>query len=287
MATINPIQRAPQKDPLEDISKALQIAAGVYGIYDAGQKRDLMQQEMETKNKHLQVESQRYKAQEARDSARLGIEQDRLNNDKRKTDIEEKKQSDDARRGKVVPAGEAVALGSANASFQTLENVKKLYESNKDISGPLQGWVSKAQGIGEFGEDGKKFKSYDSQLNAAAQVIGKYLEGGKLTDADIDRYKKILPNNLDSPEVAEKKAIVLQNMIAQKQESETKALKQAGYNVENIETAPFHKRPNIDAPPRTNMPPFEPDYLAAVQEKARRDAIREQGIAGTLKIKGK
>lgn len=86
MAQIN--RPAPQQDPDEALFKALNIAHTVYGIYDAGQKRDIMKQEMDAKNKHLEVESQRYKAQEGRDEKRLNIDEKRYQLEKQNKDRE-------------------------------------------------------------------------------------------------------------------------------------------------------------------------------------------------------
>ena len=136
--------------------------------------------------------------------------------------------------GKSLPATTAEAFGDANASYQALDKAAAKFDENKDLVGPFQGRLSQLKGAMEFGETGVKAKVFDAQLKANAQTIGKYLEGGKLTDADIDRYKQMLPNLSDSPEAAKGKTDVLKSLLASKQGSQIESLKQAGFNVGDI-----------------------------------------------------
>jgi len=138
--------------------------------------------------------------------------------------------------GKQLPAAQAISFGEANASFDALQAANNEYLKNQDLTGPIQGKISQGKALLEVGEAGKRAKSFDAQLKLNAQTIGKYLEGGKLTDADIDRYKSMLPSLYDSPEVANKKTILLQNLIAKKQKAEKEVLAQTGFNVEGIKT---------------------------------------------------
>jgi len=139
-------------------------------------------------------------------------------------------------QGKQLPAAQAIPFGEANASFDALQAANNEYLNNQDLTGPIKGKISQGKAYLELGEAGKRAKSFDAQLKLNAQTIGKYLEGGKLTDADIDRYKAMLPSLYDSPEVANKKTILLQNLIAKKQKSEKEVLAQTGFNVEGIKT---------------------------------------------------
>jgi hypothetical protein len=198
-----------------------------------------------------------------------------------------------AEKQKTLPATEAVALGSTNAAYVALEDAGKAFESNTDISGPMQGRLSAILAKGEIGESGKRAKTFDAQLKANAQIIGKSLEGGKLTDQDIDRYKQMLPNLNDSPEAARGKVSVLQNLLAQKQQAEQAALSQAGYDVGAITGSPARQNPNIRT--QTSNQPSAIDVakseLAGKSKDEQLEAIRKAkikkaGIAGTLPKKG-
>ncbi len=161
--------------------------------------------------------------------ADLGIQEQEL-------DIKKKKKAlDEEKSGKTIPATEAAGFGGSDASLQALDNVASAFTSNKDLTGPIQGKLSGLLAAGEIGESGKRAKSFDAQLKINAQNIGKYLEGGKLTDADIDRYKQMLPNLGDSEDVAKQKVELVKGLIQSKKNNELAGLKSAGYNTRGFE----------------------------------------------------
>lgn len=188
--------------------------------------------------------------------------------------------------GKQIPASEAVNIGGANAAYKALDDIKGAFSSNQDISGPLQGYVSSVMAKGEIGDTGKRAKTFEAQQKAQAQIIGKYLEGGKMTDSDIERYKSMLPSMYDSSDAAEKKAQVIQNLIAQKQQAELEGLKAAGYNTGTLEGSPVGNNPNLRtksdrgsvAPPLTTQ-----QYDEAEKAWKRRLEIKDKGLAAVLK----
>lgn len=151
----------------------------------------------------------------------------------------------EAEKLQKIPASIAQEIGGANASISALEEARKSFQANQDISGPWQGMASRGAAQFEIGELGKRAKAFDAQLKLNAQTIGKYLEGGKMTDSDIERYKSMLPNLNDSPDIAAIKSQQIENMIAQKQQSEKEGLLQAGYNVGQIETGEIGQNPNV------------------------------------------
>lgn len=285
---VNRVERVQEKDPMDTLVKGLNIAGSIYGIKEAMTKSELLKKEIEQKKSQQDFSNKS-------DLASKGLMQDESGNiiedtnssfykqrmkkgevdpitaTLKKMQLDEAtRKKDEAAKGKQLPASEAVAIGGANAAFQALQDAKTTFDSNKDISGPLQGYVSKAQGFFEAGETGKKFKAYDAQLKANAQIIGKYLEGGKMTDSDIERYKAILPNNFDSPEVAKQKATVLQNLIAQKQKAEAEGLQEAGFNVGNLTTSPMQDSPNTK------------NKQLSTQDRAAQILLKKNGLAGGI-----
>lgn len=147
--------------------------------------------------------------------------------------------------GKIVPANDALQAGSVEASLAALDDVSNNLANNKDIIGPAQGRLSSLQALGEFGETGKRAKVLRGNLRTNAQIIGKYLEGGKLTDSDIARYEQMLPGLNDSEEVAQNKIASLQRLIAQKQNSELNTLQSAGYDTNQMARAPITATPGL------------------------------------------
>ena len=133
--------------------------------------------------------------------------------------------------GKLVPAGQVVENANSTAASIALQDVSDLVGENAESFGPVQGRMS--------GLMGKIGLNPQAQLNTAAikqraQIIGKYLEGGKMTDSDIVRYEAALPQLSDSPEVAQGKVQSLKRLIAQKQSAELSGLQGAGYNTKGI-----------------------------------------------------
>ena len=273
-------QEAPAKDPLDQILKGLNIAAGVFGIkeaYDKGQALKQSREESAAQQPSI-IEQQKQAAEmgslnlaRAKAGGLTEAEKISLGKDFIPSSVQtpgsikfmlqnqggnyepvyfqprpKEKMVDEyanelkairlqeAKAGKSLPAAQAEALGDANASYQALESSNQAFKKNAGISGPIQGVISNFLARGETGETGRAAKAFNAQLKLNAQSIGKYLEGGKLTDADIDRYKEMLPNIYDSPEIAQNKTQLLQELISRKQQGQVESLGQAGYNVKNI-----------------------------------------------------
>lgn len=136
---------------------------------------------------------------------------------------------------RVLPGSHVENFGTAESAFSALDDARKLTnETYKDIVGPTTGLGSKLAATFEFGDRGVRAKELDAALSARAQTIGKYLEGGKMTDQDITRYKAMLPTITDSPAVADSKVQNLQRLLAQKQNAELSNFENAGYDVGKI-----------------------------------------------------
>lgn len=264
VAVISPGRRE-EKDPLDKLAQALNIARTGFGIYtdlkgieDLKARRDAEAEQKKKDNeyKDLQIEAAKREQANAKDddnpnsplmqsirqaAKARGItlpegttpRQARTNFDAF-LKPKDPKAGDPNGPGKMVPAGDVMAIGSADASFKALDDAQASINDNKDIVGPYQGRLSGLAANFEVGETGKKAKALNAKLRANAQSIGKYLEGGKLTDSDIKRYEAMLPNLNDSPEAAAQKTEVLKGLIAERQASEIQALKSGGYNTGSL-----------------------------------------------------
>jgi hypothetical protein len=69
------------------------------------------------------------------------------------------------------------------------------------------------------------------QLQTAAQTVGRYLEGGKLTDEDRIFYQQNLPSMNDTPEVAKGKLENLISLVERTRSSDIDVFGRAGYDV--------------------------------------------------------
>lgn len=109
--------------------------------------------------------------------------------------------------GKDMTQTGITALAGFDNSLQNLDGVQKILNDNKGAFDPIKGRVSSLN----------PYDATASRINQAtliaAQNIGRSLEGGKLTDADIARYQAALPSITDTPAKAQEKIDYLRNQI--------------------------------------------------------------------------
>lgn len=143
--------------------------------------------------------------------------------------------------GKVLPASDATALGGANAAISSVDDAVSFADENQDIMGPQSGIMGTFESVKRFGgmdSSADRYDVFDANMDQRAQVVGKYLEGGKLAEGDVPRYRKMLPTRGDTPAVVRGKAESLKRLIAQRQAEEKRALGGAGYDVNSVATTP-------------------------------------------------
>lgn len=129
---------------------------------------------------------------------------------------------------KPLAAEQSDRLAGHDAGFKQLDDLEAAIKANSDIMGPVAG---RTRGLIPGSETNTRAKSLQALVNTAAQKIGKSLEGGKLTDADIERYRGMLPTNTDAPELALQKIEQVRRMVAQQQASDLDTYGKAGINV--------------------------------------------------------
>ncbi len=134
--------------------------------------------------------------------------------------------------GKQAPAELVSKIGEAESAQKALEHLGAEWQ---------------AKGNGKFGAISQFVPNtdasrYDDAAQLNAQIVGKFLEEGKMTDADVPRYKAMLPTPTDSPARAAEKLTRMSEMIAQKKAAHVQALQGAGYNVGPVDaTGQGHK----------------------------------------------
>lgn len=141
--------------------------------------------------------------------------------------------------GKRLPPNMTAEFGATNAVFQALDDSLKVFEENQDYFNTRGDMVGKAKSIYQSGKAAvgadAQADVIDANFRAKAQVIGKYLEGGKLAAGDDIKYRKMLPIRGDSPTVVKAKVENLQRLVYQKMEGELRALEQGGYDTSRIQ----------------------------------------------------
>ena len=109
--------------------------------------------------------------------------------------------------------------------------------NNSDVVGPAQGLIGKAAGFVGVGERAEKQRILQSRIDAGVQEIGKFLEGGKLAEGDLARYREMGPKVTDPPNVIQAKLKNLSRMVSEKQRVNLEALKGSGYDTSGIGSA--------------------------------------------------
>jgi hypothetical protein len=127
--------------------------------------------------------------------------------------------------GKIMPSQAAQQIGVYDSASDQLTKLADEWKSK----------VGTFSGAAQFfpGTDASK---YNDARDVAAQNIGLILEGGKLTESDLDRYKAMLPSSGDGPERAQQKIDRLQWLIANKKENSIAGAKNAGFNTQGFES---------------------------------------------------
>lgn len=109
--------------------------------------------------------------------------------------------------GKSLSSTGAKTITDIQSGQQLLKNLDSAITKYSGKMGPARGGFT---GANKYDTDAQAFQA---QVNLAAQVVGKALEGGKLTDQDIARYQNILPNINDMPAAARVKLKTIQRMM--------------------------------------------------------------------------
>lgn len=131
--------------------------------------------------------------------------------------------------GKKLSPTEISKFNEGNAIPMMLDDLEGTINNNLDMFGPIAGRIN------SYNPWDERTKTAESQLTAAAQTVGKYLEGGVLRAEDIPKYRKMLPDLTDTPEVAQNKLANVRRLLINKQNSDVDALRQGGYDVSSID----------------------------------------------------
>lgn len=131
--------------------------------------------------------------------------------------------------GKPLVAEQADKLAGHEASLHMINDLRSTIAANKDDFGPIVGRIASSNPYNSRGQE------VSALFKKASQTIGKSLEGGKLTDADYAKYQKMLPNQNDTPEVANAKLDQLERMVASQRNADLDTYRRVGSNVKNFD----------------------------------------------------
>jgi len=131
-----------------------------------------------------------------------------------------------------LPAGEIQNLADAKTALDSLKNVSETFKANPDMFGKTQGLWNRATAAVGMNDAAATLQS---QLNSTRQVVGIFLEKGVLRKEDEEKYKKMLPEDTDTPEVAANKIDIVHRLLNNKLAAHLDANKRGGYDVSGFE----------------------------------------------------
>lgn len=129
---------------------------------------------------------------------------------------------------KQLSAAQANLLSEGNQLSFVLDPLYGILESKKDLFGPITGRIGQANPYNTGAQ------TIDDDLRRAAQTIGKYMEGGVLRKEDEEKYRKMLPQLTDTPDVARNKLDGVADLLMRKQQEYIDSYARAGYDVSNF-----------------------------------------------------
>lgn len=166
--------------------------------------------------------------------------------------------------GSKLTAEQTALISGIDTSEQQLAKIEKIIDESSPIMGPIAGRLA------SLSPYATETKGFDAQMKLAAQKIGVSLERGKLTDADIDRYRAMLPNISDTPDVAKQKIAIVKQLLADEKTAQIETLAKSGYNVSKFMTPPEPSAaPAAQAPAKGGSSLFGPKEAVAGEKPKR------------------
>lgn len=157
--------------------------------------------------------------------------------------------------GKQLPTASVTDIADATAAMEAADSL--LQDFTESVPTGLVGGAGAR--VSQYIPN-SEVKTYSNNANIGAQVIGSFLEGGKLAESDFHRYKSMLPAPGDNQETAAKKISNLKNQIEIRTRKRMGQLEGAGYRVPKLDLSagdPPAQPPMQDSqqPPDVAPPP--------------------------------
>jgi len=112
-----------------------------------------------------------------------------------------------AQQGTELSQTALTQINSLDNSLLNLDFVERVFQENQGAFDPIRGRLAS---LNPYDDTANKINQASL---VAAQNIGRALEGGKLTDNDIARYQRALPNINDTPDQAQNKINELRRLV--------------------------------------------------------------------------
>jgi len=140
-----------------------------------------------------------------------------------------KKTGGDIIKGKALGGTEARGLADAQTALSMIAPIRDIIDSGR--TKPTLA-IADIPFAGKYMEQTQKDKA---TLKRSMQLIGKYMEGGKLIGADEAKYENMLPNVTDLPAVARDKMNGIYDMLINKLETDITSYNASGYDTSGFD----------------------------------------------------
>lgn len=178
--------------------------------------------------------------------------------------------------GQEMPAGmkmsptAIMSLTEGKSAINILDSLESEVDQKQDYFGPIQG---RLKSMNPYDTEGQVLRS---KFTAAAQMIGKYLEGGVLRKEDVPKYEAMLPKLGETPAVAKGKLNVVRSLLRQKYETDVGALAGQGYQTSGLPDSGAANGTMQVRQPGTAM------AAPASQQESRPSTVIQNGVVYTL-----
>jgi hypothetical protein len=151
-----------------------------------------------------------------------------LQQQKELKELELKGREEKASQGKILPEGAIMKVTDYERGTRELSLLGEKLAKQSDVVGPISG-------LQKFNPWATESRSLQADIDRVKQLVGKALEGGVLRKEDEEKYKKILAQITDTPQVAKHKIAEILRDINTNRNNYLNNLSRAGYNTKMFE----------------------------------------------------
>lgn len=188
------------------------------------ERQDLL--DKEKRGQDFELEKEGVKAGLDRDKEQRGYE-NRLEL-QRRAFAERRNERTDQEKSKPISDTHVSAISDTDRGIEQIDKIIDLVYKNKNIIGPVVGRVTSIPLAGKYATESKNVQA---EIARVRQVIGKAIEGGVLRKEDEEKYKDIVGEITDSPEVLIAKLRSLSKDLQLGKSTLLKNLEKTGRNV--------------------------------------------------------